>query len=122
MTIRPAEPQPVYEMLGADGRETQLDVPGKSPGPSDGVTKNGGDLRIRQFVTGYLEHHERDDSRTGEREQEGNKACPIPRRAIWLAHDKSYQFGRLTIHSNCAMVSRIGSIQCVSLVDADSVR
>jgi hypothetical protein len=29
------------------------------------VTENGGDLRIGQFVTGYLEQHERHDSPMG---------------------------------------------------------
>jgi hypothetical protein len=69
MTIRPDDDQArqseaVHEMLGADGRELQLDVPRIPSSPSDDVPENGGDLRIGQFVIGYLEQHERDDSRT----------------------------------------------------------
>jgi hypothetical protein len=39
-------------MLGADARETQLDIPGKSSGSSDDVPQNSRDLRAGQFVMG----------------------------------------------------------------------
>jgi hypothetical protein len=64
--------QSVHKLFGADGRETQLDVPRKSSGSGDGVTKNSGDLCVGQFVMGYLERHGRDDNRTDKREQDRN--------------------------------------------------
>lgn len=54
-------------MFGAEAREIQLDVPRVSASRSDDVAENGGDLRIGQFVTGYLEQHGQDDSRMGTR-------------------------------------------------------
>jgi hypothetical protein len=51
------EPQSVNKMFGADARETQLDVPGKSSGPGDDFPQNSGDLRVGQFVMGCLEQH-----------------------------------------------------------------
>ena len=54
------QPQPVDQMFGADAREIQLDGPRVSSSPGDDVAENGGDLRIGQFVTGYLEQHERE--------------------------------------------------------------
>jgi len=44
-------------VFGADAREIQLDVPRVSSSPGDDVAENGGDLRIGQFVMGYLEQH-----------------------------------------------------------------
>jgi hypothetical protein len=37
-------------------------VPRVSSSPCDDVAENGGDLRIRQFLTGYLEQHVSDGS------------------------------------------------------------
>jgi hypothetical protein len=52
-------------MFGADVREIQLDRPRLSTSPGEDVAENGSDLRIGQFVTGYLEQHERNCRRTG---------------------------------------------------------
>jgi hypothetical protein len=57
------QPQSVQEMFGADARKMQLNVPRKPSSPSEDVAENGGDLRIGRFVMGYLEQHERQDSR-----------------------------------------------------------
>ena len=46
------QPQPVHKMFGAEGRETQLDVPRKASGSGDGLAENGGDLSVGQFVIG----------------------------------------------------------------------
>jgi hypothetical protein len=66
------QPQPVNKVFGADAGEMQLDVPGVSASPADDVAENRGDLRIEQFVTGYLEQHGLDGSQIRIREQDGN--------------------------------------------------
>jgi hypothetical protein len=57
------QPQPVHEVFGADGSETQLYVPGEASSNGDDVPHDGGDLRIGKFTVGYLEQHKRHDSR-----------------------------------------------------------
>jgi hypothetical protein len=59
-----SQSEAVHKVLSADGSELQLDMSGIPSSPGDDVPENGGDLRIGQFVMGYLEHHERDDSWT----------------------------------------------------------
>ncbi|HEV8060293.1 MAG TPA: hypothetical protein VGP68_10490 [Gemmataceae bacterium] len=59
------QPQSVDKMFGANAGETQLEAPRIPSDPGDGVTENGGDFRVGQFVVGYLERHGGDDSRTG---------------------------------------------------------
>ena len=54
-----SQSEAVYEVLSAEGCELQLDLAGIPSSPGDDVTENGGDLRIGQFVMGYLEQHER---------------------------------------------------------------
>jgi hypothetical protein len=61
---QPSQPEAVHKVLSAEGCELQLDMSGIPSGPGDDIPENGGDLRIGQFVMGYLEQHEQDDSRT----------------------------------------------------------
>jgi hypothetical protein len=50
-----------------DASESQLDVTRVSSSPGYDVAENGRDLRVGQFVMGYLEHNDRDGSRIGVR-------------------------------------------------------
>jgi hypothetical protein len=59
---QPSQPQAVNKMVGSNSRERQLDMPWEPPSPRNGIPENGGNLRIRQLVAGYLERHEPEDS------------------------------------------------------------